>query len=174
MPLIYLTGNSGAGKSTIRKELSRRGYEAHDTDENDVSSWQNKLTGKTVERPEFEADRTKEWYDKHDWNMSREKVENLQDVAKDKIVFLCGSTSNADEMIDLFDKVYYLSIDQDTLKKRLLTRTDNDFGKAPDELANITGWHDSLEARYRGHGAEMLDASKSVKEVVDLILESLD
>jgi putative ribosome biogenesis GTPase RsgA len=36
MPLIYVTGPSGAGKSTVCNELLRRGYEAHDTDENEL------------------------------------------------------------------------------------------------------------------------------------------
>jgi tRNA uridine 5-carbamoylmethylation protein Kti12 len=39
MPLIYVTGPSGAGKSTVRNELIKRGYEAHDTDEDGMSAW---------------------------------------------------------------------------------------------------------------------------------------
>lgn len=37
MSLIYITGPSGAGKSTVRNELIKRGYEAHDTDEDGMS-----------------------------------------------------------------------------------------------------------------------------------------
>jgi dephospho-CoA kinase len=37
MALIFITGISGAGKSTIAKELSRRGYEVYDTDEDGLS-----------------------------------------------------------------------------------------------------------------------------------------
>ena len=66
MPLVYITGNSGAGKSAVRKELQLRGYEAHDTDENNISSWQNKYTGNIVERPLDKADRTNVWYSEHD------------------------------------------------------------------------------------------------------------
>jgi dephospho-CoA kinase len=33
MALIYVIGASGAGKSTVRTELQRRGYMAYDTDE---------------------------------------------------------------------------------------------------------------------------------------------
>lgn len=174
MALIYITGNSGAGKSSVCKELGRRGYETHDTDENDISSWQHNATGKTVERPSDEKERTTKWYAEHDWNMSRLKVEKLAKLATQKLVFLCGSTSNADEMLDLFEKVFYLSVDEDTLKKRLLVRTDNDFGKAPDELQNILGWHKSLEDRYKKHEAMLLDATKPIGAVVDDIMSSLD
>lgn len=174
MPLVYITGNSGAGKSAVRKELQKRGYEAHDTDENDISSWQNKQTGNIVERPSKEVDRTNDWYSQHDWNMARSKIDNLARIARDRLIFLCGSTSNADEMLDLFDRVYYLSIDENTLKDRLRSRTDNDFGKAPDELNNILSWHKSLEERFKDHGAYLLDAAQPLTKVVDEILSTLD
>jgi dephospho-CoA kinase len=174
MPLVYITGNSGAGKSAVRKELILRGYEAHDTDENDISSWQNKYTGNIVERPLIETDRTNAWYSEHDWNMSRNKIDNLAKQANDKLIFLCGSTSNADEMLGFFNKVYYLSVDKDTLKERLTSRTSNDFGKAPDELNNILGWHMSLEERYKNHGAHLIDATQPINSIVDEILSTLD
>ena len=91
MSLIYITGNSGAGKSSIRKELQRRGYEAHDTDDDGITAWVHKATNKLAERPENESDRTKEWYDQHEWKMSRQKVEEFAASAKDKLIFLCGS-----------------------------------------------------------------------------------
>jgi len=174
MPLVYITGNSGAGKSAVRKELQLRGYEAHDTDENNISSWQNKYTGNIVERPLDKADRTNVWYSEHDWNMSCNKIENLAMQANDKLIFLCGSTSNADEMLNFFDKVYYLSVDEVTLKERLTRRTSNDFGKAPDELKNILGWHMSLEERYKNYGAQLVDATQPIKSVVDEIFSTLD
>jgi thymidylate kinase len=39
MSFIYITGPSGSGKSTVRNELIKRGYEAHDTDEDGMSAW---------------------------------------------------------------------------------------------------------------------------------------
>lgn len=32
MPLYFITGATGSGKSTLRDALIERGYEAHDTD----------------------------------------------------------------------------------------------------------------------------------------------
>lgn len=173
MPLIYITGNSGAGKSSIRKELQRRGYEAHDTDNDGITAWINKVTNELVERPESESARTKEWYDQHEWKMSRQKVEEFAANAKDKLIFLCGSPSNADDMLDLYDKVVCLVVDKDTLKNRIASRTDHDFGKAPDELESILGWHDAFEGRYRDMGAVMIDATKPVEAVVDEILSKV-
>ena len=170
MPLIYITGNSGAGKSSIRKELQRRGYEAHDTDDDGITAWVHKATNKLVERPENESARTKEWYDQHEWKMSRQKVEEFAASAKDKLIFLCGSPSNADDMLDLYDKVVCLVVDKDTLKNRIASRTDHDFGKAPDELESILGWHDAFQDRYKDQGAVMIDATQSLEAVVNEIL----
>jgi adenylate kinase family enzyme len=173
MPLIYITGNSGAGKSSVRRELQRRGYEAHDTDDDDITAWVHKATGKLVEQPEDESDRTKGWYDQHEWKMSRQRVEEFAKHAKDKPVFLCGSPTNADDMLDLYDQVVCLVVDEETLQRRIASRTDHDFGKAPDELESILGWHDSFQERYREHGAVMIDATQPIEKVVDEILTYL-
>lgn len=173
MPLIYITGNSGAGKSSIRKELLRRGYEAHDTDDDGITTWQHKTTDKVVERPEDENSRTKDWYEQHEWRMSRQRVEEFAVRAKNKLIFLCGSPSNADDMLDLYDKVICLVVDEDTLKSRIVGRTDHDFGKAPDELESILGWHESFQNRYKDYGAVMIDATQPIEKVVEDILSGI-
>ncbi len=173
MSLIFITGNSGAGKSSVCKELQRLGYEAHDTDDDGMTVWRNKTTHETVERPADEAARTKEWYDHHEWRMSRQRVEELAARAGDKLVFLCGSPSNADEMQDLYDKVVLLNVDRATLKSRIAARTDHDFGKAPRELKAILGWHDSFQNRYKDSGAIIVDATQPLGQVVGDILDNL-
>lgn len=173
MSLIFITGNSGAGKSVVRKELQQRGYEAHDTDEDGITSWRHKITNEIVERPDDEQQRNSGWYDEHEWRMSRQKVEELAAKAKGKPIFLCGSPTNADEMLDLYDRVVCLSLDEDTLKSRIASRDDNDFGKAPDELQSILGWHKSFEQRYKDYGAVMIDATKPLQQVVDDIVNSV-
>ncbi|MDP4038439.1 MAG: AAA family ATPase [bacterium] len=171
MPLIYITGNSGAGKSTIRKELQKRGYEAHDTDENGITCWYNKQTGKKVEKPPELKDRTQEWYTKHDWRVSRKRIEELVSRAKDRSVFLCGTTANENKVWDLFSTVIFLTIDIETLKHRLATRTNNEFGKTSVELRNILSQHKLSEEINRKFGAIMIDATQSVPKVVDKLLD---
>ncbi len=172
MPLIYITGNSGAGKSTVRKELQRRGYEAHDTDDDGITTWFDKATGKPIERSEDENSRTKEWYEQHEWQMSRQKAEEFAERAKNKPIFLCGSPENGDDMLDLYDTVICLVLDKQTLRHRIASRTDHDFGKAPDELESILGWHDSFQDRYRDYGAVIIDVRRPLDKVVDDILRA--
>jgi hypothetical protein len=60
MPLVYVTGISGAGKSAIRGELIGMGYAAFGTDEDGYGIWLDKTTGEPAEEPD-------EPYDRHEW-----------------------------------------------------------------------------------------------------------
>ena len=56
-----------------------------------------------------------------------------------------------------------------TLKRRITAR-DNKFGKAPEELAAILGWHADYEEIYRGFGAVVIDATRPLEQVVGEVL----
>jgi len=171
--LIYITGISGVGKSTLRDELVRRGYEAHDIDAEGMTAWYDKLTGAPAEKPQWAEARTEEWYAAHEWKVSVGRVEEMARSAEEKLIFLCGTTANDDEIWALFSHVISLTIDEDILKKRLATRTSHDFGKAPAELKNILSWHKYSEEANCGFGAIMIDASPPSDVVADEILKVL-
>jgi len=171
--LIYITGISGVGKSTLRDELVGRGYEAHDIDAEGMTAWYDKETGQMAEKPQWADERTEEWYAAHEWKVSVPRVESLARQAQDKLIFLCGTTANDNEMWALFTHVISLTIDEETLKKRLTTRTSHDFGKAPAELKNILSWHKYSEEANRGYGAIMIDASPPSSVVADEILRAI-
>lgn len=170
MPFIFVTGISGVGKSSVERELKRRGYEAYDSDEGGLTSWLDKETGKPGTFPSKLEDRTHTWLAKHTWELSRKKTEEMAEKAKDKLIFLCGSPSNNLEVWDLFDKVICLVTDDETLKHRIATRTENEYGKAPDELEGILEWNKTHESRYRGYGAIIVDAKPPLSKVVDSVL----
>lgn len=170
MPLIYITGPSGSGKSTVCTELSKLGYEAHDTDEDGMSAWYNNQTLQPVERPE-EKDRPADWYEKHGYRLSAERVKELAERAKTKRIFLCGIPANDKEFREYYDKVICLVIDEKTMKERVASRDTNDFGKSPDELKLMLYWHGKMLARYKEWSAVMIDASQPLNKVVDDIVE---
>lgn len=169
MSLVFITGISGAGKSAVRVELLKRGFEAYDTDEDGFTSWYSNQTGGKVKSPDF-GKRTKKWYKNHSWKISRERVEELTNTSKNKLIFLCGAPGNDGEVWDLFDKVISLVINDETLKQRISTRVTNDYGKAPHELEDLLFWNRDYEERYRGYGARIIDATKPLKHVTDEIL----
>ena len=156
VPLVYVTGISGAGKSAVCDELNRRGYEAHDTDQDENAVWVNRKTGE-VKTVAGAADRTRPgWLDDQEWRLVPSKVQALAGRAGERLVFLCGSTANEGEVWQLFSRVIYLAIDEQTLRDRLASRTSNDFGKTPTELAAILSWHQVGEADYERFGAAIV------------------
>jgi dephospho-CoA kinase len=171
MPLIYINGISATGKSTILGVLSRKGYETHDTDEDGITAFYDNETGERVSAPNKISDRTEEWYDHHTLKISRKRIETFADNAKKRTVFLCGSTFSDTEVWDLFTKVVCLTIDEETLKHRLLTRTTNDWGKAPAEFEHVLLWREKWENINRERGAIMVDSTKPLEKVVDEIIK---
>ena len=172
MPLVYVTGISGAGKSAVCNELHRRGYEAHDTDQDENAVWVNRTTGE-VTAVAGAADRSRPgWLNDQEWRVVPSKVQALAARAEDRLVFLCGSTANEDEVWHLFARVIYLAIDEQTLRTRLASRTSNDFGKSQTELEAILSWHQVGEADYARFGAVIIDATLPLHDVVDQVLEA--
>ena len=75
MPLVYVTGISGAGKSAVLQELRRRGYEAFGVDEDGYGRWLDGRTGQGRTYPvENEALDPHEWYADHDWVLDVDKM----------------------------------------------------------------------------------------------------
>lgn len=175
MPLIYITGISVSGKSAVRTELLKRGYEAHGTDEDGIANFHNNETGEIVGNPIDAPSRTKEWREQHTWKISREAVEKLAEKAKttNKPIFLCGVAGNDGEVWDLFSQVFALTLDEPTLRERLAARTNNSFGKASHELESLLEWQRTAAEDYAKLGATLIDATRPLAKVVDEILEKV-
>jgi shikimate kinase len=172
VPLVYITGISGAGKSAVCHELKSRGYEAHEMDQEDNAVWVNRKTGEVTPMADAPAVKPDTWLEEQEWRVVRRKVEALAQRAHRRIVFLCGTTANENEVWDLFSRVIYLAIDEPTLRRRLASRTSNVFGKRPNELEAILLWHKIGEADYQRFGAVTIDATLPLHEVVDNVLEA--
>ena len=73
MALIYITGVSGSGKSTVAQELKKRGYEAYDAEEG-FSYWFDRKTHKIYKKLSKYNSHTPEFHQKYEWLMLRSKV----------------------------------------------------------------------------------------------------
>ena len=80
---------------------------------------------------------------------------------------------NQEDFKHHFTKVFTLHIDDETLKHRLLNRTNNSFGKHPDELALQLQWNKGAVKYSKERSTSLVDATRPVNEVVDTILNSL-
>ena len=173
MPFIYITGIFGSGKSAIRQELMKRGYVAYDIDEDHFRAWYNKDTDRRAEEQKEWKDTSIDWRRRYWLKIERPKIELIAEMSKsqDKPVFLCGTTPNDNDVWDLFDEVISLSISNEEIVKRLASRTNNDYGKHPDDLKDILGWNETTDERMASYGAIIVNAEQPLGSVVDEIIE---
>ncbi len=166
--LVWVTGSPGAGKSTACELLQGRGELAVDADWEGYNQWFDRASGQVVTAPPDPVPAG--WLDRFGWKISRHRVEALAAAARGKTAFLCGSVENEVEVWDLFDLVICLVIDDQTLRHRLRDRTNNGFGKHPEELAAALKWNPGNEASYRRFGAVIIDGTRPPAEVTNAIL----
>lgn len=175
MPLVYVTGISGAGKSAVLRELRRRGYEAFGVDEDGYGRWLDRRTGQTRPYPaENKALDPHEWYAAHDWVLDVNKIADLKKrVDRDAaLVFLCGVAAGDAEAWEYFDVVCALAIDEATIRARIDLRDDNWYGTRPQELDQVLAWNVGYADRYRGFGAVIVDATEPLPVVVDAVISA--
>ncbi|MDX2602616.1 hypothetical protein PV379_30935 [Streptomyces caniscabiei] len=169
--VVWVTGNSGTGKSTVCGVLRERGYVALDADEDGFSRWIDRVEGDIVTEPPYPV--PEGWLDRYGWMIVRERVEALVEESRSGVAFLCGSAENEDDVLDLFDVVVGLVINEDTLRHRLATRTTNPFGQHPEELAAALKWNPRMRAIFESRGATIIDASEPLPEVVDRVIDAV-
>ncbi|MCA1617128.1 MAG: AAA family ATPase, partial [Acidobacteria bacterium] len=148
-------GLSGAGKSSVYEELIRRGYKAISTDR----AW------KVHAGPETGLPAGPSHYDDAVWDPQK-AVRELESPEPD-VLFVCGSSRNRDRFLRYFTKIFNLRIDDDTMRRRLQERTNNDFGKEPKEVELMLRLNRSDE---KPAGAIDVDATQVLDQVVDELL----
>jgi broad-specificity NMP kinase len=162
---FLVTGPPGSGKSAVAAELTRRGLYALDTDEiPDLTGWDDRLTGRPAIGIEHPID-----LKRYAWNWRTPALLELL-RPDDRDVFVCAVTSNMEYLLHLFDRVFALQVEASDLVERLRRRTNNLYGKHPNELASVLEQYEQSQAFWRAYGATMINASRPVADVVDAIL----
>lgn len=172
MALYSITGNSGAGKSSVCDELTRRGWQAYDADR-DICRWYERASGQLVAYHRDAATRPTDWHERHEFLMSAERVAELAALARDQLVFLCGVAPNDLDLSRYFEQVIFLLIDRQTMHARVTSRTNNAFGHSADQLAAMDTWYAPTVAKYSEVTAVVVDAEQGLNEVVDDILAAV-
>lgn len=172
MPLFYITGVSGTGKSSVLNELRTRGFEALGVDEDVYARWVHRESGNVIPFPGEDDVDMHEWYRMNMWVLDAGMVAGLRKSAdmENRDVFLCGGTAGEEAAWKSFTHVFALSIDEETLRRRIAQRSNNQFGKTPEELQEILDWHKASEVAYRDRGATLVDATRPLDVVVRDIL----
>lgn len=163
-----IEGVSCTGKTAVCHELRRRGYHAVNGDR-ELAYQGDPKTGKPVDGPGPQESETASviWrHAHHIWDV--DKIKAAVADRRNPISFFCGGSRNFSRFIDLFDAVFVLDIDRDTLNRRLPARPDDEFGARPDERALILRLHATREGIPKD--GIVVDATAPLDRVVDEIL----
>ncbi|MGN6674813.1 MAG: hypothetical protein ACTHMA_16055, partial [Thermomicrobiales bacterium] len=88
------------------------------------------------------------------------------------VLFVSGCRSNQGKFYSQFNHVILLSAPAPLIVERLATRTNNPYGKQPDELARVLGYLETIEPLLRRSASLEVDTSVPVAVVVTTIWSS--
>ncbi len=159
MKRVLLTGMSGTGKSSVIGELAARGYKAVDTDYDGYSELVNvpddELTG--LEPGE-------------DWVWREDRIQDLLSTEDADVLFLSGCAPNQGKFYPRFDHIVLLSAPAEVMVERLTSRTNNPYGKRPEEIERVLRLKDEIEPLLRAGAGLEVDTSVPLDQVVAEVL----
>lgn len=170
MKNFLITGVAGTGKSTLAKELRRRGYAAYDTEEG-FSYYVDKRTG---ERCAYPRHPSPQWYENHERVFDERILMNLLKKHAAEPLFVSTITANQAKFYSEFDKLFLLTAPDDVITHRLGTRTNNFFGRHPLDLQRVIGRHQQFDDELVACGAITIDATRSIGQMADEILANTE
>jgi thymidylate kinase len=153
---FLVEGVSGTGKTSVCRELRRRGHHAVNGD-TELAYQGDPGTGVPTDGE------PSHWH--HVW-----RVVDVRTIAADRthrFTFFCGGSRNVHRFLDVFDGVFVLTIDTATLVERLVVRGEDEFGGREDERELVLRLHRSGEDTPDGI---VVDATAPLHAVVDEIL----
>ncbi|MEO7002346.1 MAG: shikimate kinase, partial [Ktedonobacterales bacterium] len=150
--------------STVIGALAARGYKAADADCNEFSEWMavEYLGDAGALGSPVEADR--------DWVWREDRIQDFLSTEDADVLFLSGCAANMGKFLPQFDHVVLLSAPADVIVERLRTRTNNPYGKRPDEVARVLGLVESVEPVLRRVAGLEIDASAPLDDVLAMLL----
>lgn len=155
-----IEGVSCTGKTTVCNELQRRGYHAIHGDR-ELAYQGDPETGIPTDGIMHEH---------HIWHV--DKVKELVASQEEAVTFFCGGSRNFQKFIKLFDGVFVLEIDLDTLIRRLDRRPENEWGGKNAERELIMRLHRTKED-IPNNGI-IIDATAPIAHVVDEIIYQVE
>lgn len=149
-------GVSTSGKTSVCHDLLRRGYHAINGDR-ELAYQGDPDTGERTDTADHEH---------HLWDV--DFVRAIAAESHESATFFCGGSRNFNEFLDVFDEVFVLDIDTETLHRRLGQRPQDEWGSKPSERDLILRLHATREDIRAG--GVLIDATRPLAVVVDEIL----
>jgi len=170
---VLVTGIAGTGKTALCKEFRRRGYKAFSIEDiPGLFQMIDKRTGKPFhDYDNYDMEKVKN----ADWVCDKQKLEKLikENESRESPVFYCGTASNILDLLSLFGKFFLLVASKETLRKRLSTRTSNNFGRTKEVQDWVFSWKDWWENMIKEKGAMVVNADRPLQKIAEEILSRL-
>lgn len=144
---VLITGMSGTGKSSVVRELRRRGYTAYDADDDGYT----------------EADRDGVWR----WRIANVSA-LLADASHDPL-FFSGCSEEQREFH--WDLRVLLTAPEPVIVERLQSRSTNSYGKKPDEMRRVLADLRGTEPLLRRSADLVIDTTQALSRVTDLVID---
>lgn len=138
---------SGAGKSSVVRQLVSRGFKAIDTDD----GW-----------CELQPDGRQLWREA--------AIESLLAIEDVDVLFVAGCEENQAKFHSRFDSIVLLSAPLEVLVERLSTRTNNTYGKDPEELRRISDDVETVEPLLRRVATHEISTTAPLNDVTTTLL----
>ena len=151
MKRVLITGMSATGKSSVVRELAARGYKAVDTDD----GWSEPL-----------RDGRQQWRE--------DAIEELLATEDADVLFVAGCEENQARFQPRFDHIVLLSAPVETMLERLATRSDNSYGKDPDERQRVLDDLETVEPLLRRVADHEVRTTVPLEDVVATVLRLVD
>ena len=151
-----IEGVSGTGKSSVCEELQRRGYQTINGD-HELAYQGDPETGEPT--PGFT-------HEHHIWPV--DKVKALAANQDRAATFFCGGSRNFSKFLGLFDGVFVLQVDVDTLNRRLSRQSGQSVGWKTSGADLMAQMHQTEEDIPRN--GIWIDATAPIVCVVDEII----
>jgi hypothetical protein len=167
MPAFLVTGNPGSGKSALANELARRGWPAIDPDYDREFSYREDAAGRPIGGPRSPGE---QWLRSHRWVWSRSGMEEAL-ARHGRAAFVCGIARNLDQLLDLFDGVFLLQIDERTQEDRLIAHDAvHPPGRSEAGRQEIREGRAEFQAQMLKIGGTALDGIARTASLADQIL----
>lgn len=165
-----VTGTAGTGKTTLERALKQRGYATKDIDQG-FARWYDR---QTMETCKYRPDGGQEWLNAHTYRLNLPLIKAFLANDYDQPLFMLGHTGDIFEQRVLFDRVFLLEYPNDEIvRHRLSTRTENPYVKHPDELAKELSYYKTFQDEFRVAGAISIDCTLPPANIIAIIEQSI-